>query len=339
MAATRVQTILSSHAIPVDPTGPYHLHRLEHHQRQCSPPSRSQMDPPRPLEPRPTLHAQSSLSDVNINGQRRHDLFGGAQSAAAPASSNVARPPSNQTSLPGLRDILTPPSAVSSSSSPYVAWGQSPAYAPQHLPETHRFPSGWHPPLVYPPRGYEHQHQQYTPLSERRLELPILENAQRQRPPQRQSTPLKSPYAEPAFHKPRQLSTGSFATNSVSSPFTPSNPEDAGASVRGANGIFDRSAANSIPSLTPSSAESTKRYLGIKDFPGEGSYHMYEGGHRIPTHVDGETVNPQWGLTKANKPRKRLALACLDCREKKIKCEPGAISCLQCEKAKRQCRR
>ncbi|KAF2208428.1 hypothetical protein CERZMDRAFT_5357, partial [Cercospora zeae-maydis SCOH1-5] len=72
--------------------------------------------------------------------------------------------------------------------------------------------------------------------------------------------------------------------------------------------------------------------------PGEGTFHLYEGGLRIPTHVDGEQVNPAWGLTKANKPRKRLAMACLDCREKKIKCEPGAASCLQCEKAKRPCR-
>lgn len=32
-------------------------------------------------------------------------------------------------------------------------------------------------------------------------------------------------------------------------------------------------------------------------------------------------------------------MACLDCREKKIKCEPGASSCLQCEKAKRPCRK
>jgi hypothetical protein len=85
--------------------------------------------------------------------------------------------------------------------------------------------------------------------------------------------------------------------------------------------------------------ESSKKYIGIREIPGEGTFHLYEGGFRIPTHVDGETVNPAWGLTKANKPRKRLAMACLDCREKKIKCEPGAVSCLQCEKAKRTCRK
>jgi len=92
------------------------------------------------------------------------------------------------------------------------------------------------------------------------------------------------------------------------------------------------------PPFTPTGPETSKRYLGIKDMPGEGTFHVYSGGYRIPTSVDGETVNPQWGLTKANKSRKRLALACLDCRERKIRCEPGASSCLQCERAKRVCR-
>jgi hypothetical protein len=85
--------------------------------------------------------------------------------------------------------------------------------------------------------------------------------------------------------------------------------------------------------------QSGKKFLYTRDIPGEGRFHIYEGGHRIPAVVDGEQVNPVWGLTKANKPRKRLALACLDCREKKIKCEPGVNSCLQCEKARRPCRR
>ncbi|KAF2858570.1 hypothetical protein K470DRAFT_300778 [Piedraia hortae CBS 480.64] len=85
--------------------------------------------------------------------------------------------------------------------------------------------------------------------------------------------------------------------------------------------------------------ESSGKYLGVREFPGEGTFHVYESGYRMPTHIDGETVNPAWGLTKANKPRKRLALACLDCREKKIKCEPAPNGCIQCVKAKRPCRR
>lgn len=100
---------------------------------------------------------------------------------------------------------------------------------------------------------------------------------------------------------------------------------------------YDRS---SVATPNSSSAPDNQRmYLGVREIPGEGNFHLYDGGYRIPTQIDGEQVNPAWGLTKANKPRKRLALACLDCREKKIKCEPGAISCVQCEKAKRPCRR
>ena len=102
--------------------------------------------------------------------------------------------------------------------------------------------------------------------------------------------------------------------------------------------LYDYGQAGLVPPSTPTGPEASKKYLGVKDFAGEGAFHLYEGRYRIPTHVDGEQVNPQWGLTKANKPRKRLALACLDCRMKKIKCEPGASSCLQCERAKRICR-
>lgn len=85
--------------------------------------------------------------------------------------------------------------------------------------------------------------------------------------------------------------------------------------------------------------EGTARgYLGIRQFP-EGPFHVYEGDHRIPTHVDGESVNPAWGLTKSDKARKRLAVACLECRLRKTKCEPTMKGCLQCEKAQRLCRR
>jgi hypothetical protein len=136
------------------------------------------------------------------------------------------------------------------------------------------------------------------------------------------------------YERPRQTSTSSYMTAGAPSPYTPLTTEQA--THRNSNASYDRSGN---PPFTPTGPEASKKYLGIKDFPGEGTFHVYDGGYRIPTSVDGETVNPQWGLTKANKPRKRLALACLDCREKKIKCEPGASSCLQCEKAKRPCRR
>ncbi len=43
-------------------------------------------------------------------------------------------------------------------------------------------------------------------------------------------------------------------------------------------------------------------------------------------------------MTKAGKPRKRLAIACVTCREKKIKCDPDYPQCVQCEKFGRVCK-
>ncbi|KAL1302975.1 hypothetical protein AAFC00_003292 [Neodothiora populina] len=77
--------------------------------------------------------------------------------------------------------------------------------------------------------------------------------------------------------------------------------------------------------------------VGQRDIPGEGLCYVFKDGTTCPTIIDGEPVNPLWGTTKAGKARKRLAQACLNCREKKIRCEPGESSCLQCEKAKREC--
>lgn len=71
---------------------------------------------------------------------------------------------------------------------------------------------------------------------------------------------------------------------------------------------------------------------------GEGLCYIYEDGTYCRAIIDGEPVNPSWGITKAGKPRKRLAQACLTCREKKIKCEPGYPKCHQCAKSQRVCR-
>ncbi|KAH9859449.1 hypothetical protein IAQ61_011230 [Plenodomus lingam] len=80
------------------------------------------------------------------------------------------------------------------------------------------------------------------------------------------------------------------------------------------------------------------RCIGQRDIPGEGVCYVYEDGTYCRAIIDGEPVNPSWGITKAGKPRKRLAQACLTCREKKIKCEPGFPKCHQCAKSQRVCR-
>lgn len=78
--------------------------------------------------------------------------------------------------------------------------------------------------------------------------------------------------------------------------------------------------------------------VGEQDVPGEGPCWIYEDGSICKKVIDGELVNAQWGVTKAGKPRKRLAIACTTCREKKIKCDPAEGKCLQCEKVGRECR-
>lgn len=71
---------------------------------------------------------------------------------------------------------------------------------------------------------------------------------------------------------------------------------------------------------------------------GEGLCYIYADGSHCPKIVEGVPVNANWGITKAGKPRKRLAQACLTCREKKIKCQPNLPKCEQCQKSGRECR-
>lgn len=75
-----------------------------------------------------------------------------------------------------------------------------------------------------------------------------------------------------------------------------------------------------------------------KHIEGEGLCYIYADGSYCPKIIDGVPVNANWGVTKAGKPRKRLAQACLTCREKKIKCHPNLPKCDQCQKSGRHCR-
>jgi len=80
------------------------------------------------------------------------------------------------------------------------------------------------------------------------------------------------------------------------------------------------------------------RFVRQAEVPGEGPCYFYDDGSHCKTVIDGEPVNAHWGVTKAGKPRKRLAIACLTCREKKIKCDPDYPRCVQCEKFGRICK-
>jgi hypothetical protein len=86
-----------------------------------------------------------------------------------------------------------------------------------------------------------------------------------------------------------------------------------------------------VPTLPTQVVE--ERYV-----PGKGVCYIYADQSLCPKSIDGEPVNPSWGLTKAGKARKRLAQACIPCREKKIKCHPNKPRCDQCQKSGRECR-
>ena len=79
------------------------------------------------------------------------------------------------------------------------------------------------------------------------------------------------------------------------------------------------------------------RCIAQREMPGEGLCYIYEDGTYCRAVIDGEPVNPSWGITKAGKPRKRLAQACLTCREKKIKCDGKMPACSHCQNYKTEC--
>jgi hypothetical protein len=290
---------------------------------------RQPLDLPRPLEPRPTL--QTSLSESS-SARRHHE---------APHGPVTPEQRSGGQNLPAIRDILSPAPHVPGSSSYTGIWNHnSTASSSQPRADSHYVQAGLHPPMaLYPPSDL---HSKYQPSHTGPFEVPILNTSPvAQHPPQSLAMLAYQSYSEPrrdySENRPDNqagASRSSYFSNSAPNQYAPTSADES--QYRSSFGAHDQAQG---PPYTPTGSDNRGSYVGVTDVPGEGTFYVYESGHRIPTHVDGEQVNPAWGLTKANKPRKRLALACLDCREKKIKCEPGTSSCLQCEKAKRICRR
>ncbi|KAI5293730.1 hypothetical protein KEM52_005278 [Ascosphaera acerosa] len=80
------------------------------------------------------------------------------------------------------------------------------------------------------------------------------------------------------------------------------------------------------------------RLIGEKHIDGEGVCYVYSDGTHCPKYIKGEPVNAKWGITKAGRPRKRLAQACIACRHRKIKCTPASPKCEQCKRSGKTCR-
>ncbi|PGG96079.1 hypothetical protein AJ79_09736 [Helicocarpus griseus UAMH5409] len=110
-----------------------------------------------------------------------------------------------------------------------------------------------------------------------------------------------------------------------------------------ASPISESSSLFGEPTLRPTSSNGPNgpRLAHVVDervIEGEGLCYIYSDGSHCPKLIDGELVNANWGITKAGKPRKRLAQACITCRDKKIKCIPNIPKCDQCQKSGRECR-
>ncbi|OQE82235.1 hypothetical protein PENNAL_c0037G11350 [Penicillium nalgiovense] len=130
---------------------------------------------------------------------------------------------------------------------------------------------------------------------------------------------------------------------------TPTRSDPSSASFSHGMLPFHTTSQGQVPSGELSSPETSNRSNNLPLRPhvidervidGELCF-VYADGSFCPKFIDGTPVNANWGVTKAGRPRKRLGLACLTCREKKIKCNPNPTAeamCDQCRKSGRECR-
>ncbi|KAJ5183003.1 hypothetical protein N7492_000619 [Penicillium capsulatum] len=232
-----------------------------------------------------------------------------------PESETTGKP--QRTELPSVRHLLAP---VTDPSSP-------PAYQQPFSTPT--------PPIEPREPSYP------LPRHEPAINSQISAAAAQDRPkscadsfPQPQSATLP-PLAHMSMHSPRDMAHAATRSDSSASHFRPGR-------LTFQTAPFQDKAANREHS-SPEGAKS-KSSLALphvvdeRYIEGEGTCYVYSDGSHVPKAIDGIPVNANWGITKAGKPRKRLAQACLTCREKKIKCTPNLPKCDQCQKSGRECR-
>ena len=252
----------------------------------------------------------------------------------------------NREQLPPVSQLLTPSSQSSLPSSPF-----SPQYRLDSPSLTKSFQPSSSP--SWPPDSYDRIHPLPYPES---LNTPPLGPPHRKfsYPNQTSVTtrlPLRTtsyPYGASREHEHGNAAYSSYAQRSHSdpSPYQHVQPVHLGQSDeslrydieerrRPSNNTRSRNRSQHSDS---SNAQCVPRAVREEVIPGEGPCYVYEDGSHCRKVIDGETVNASWGVTKAGKPRKRLAVACMTCREKKIKCDPNWPKCVQCDKFGRECK-
>ncbi|KAI2793953.1 hypothetical protein POX_a00541 [Penicillium oxalicum] len=233
---------------------------------------------------------------------------------AVPADAASVRQPNEP--LPSVRSLLTPTTGPGSP----PAFRQ-PRYGIQTPAESHR-------DMGYP---FRPQETVFPPL-----QMGTLDRRRSESLPHSQPTSLP-PLSHVAMGGSAEVDHHHHTTRS-----DPSTAKSSHAHLSPRN----NSHSELMPSAEISSPESVTRANAPAVLPhvvderyidGELCFVYADGSHQ-PKIVDGKPVNPNWGVTKAGKPRKRLAQACLTCREKKIKCQPNRPKCDQCQKSGRECR-
>lgn len=271
-------------------------------------------DNPYQLPPPRTLGNLQFGSDPFLRQRQQGDDAEPGRRPGAPEAAQSQR----TEQLPSVRQLLTP--AAGPSSPPTY---QQPFGTPTPSIE-HREPS-------YGPRHHEPTFSSQTSP----VPAPHQLKGRSESFPQPQSSTLP-PLAHVAMHSPREVHhTGTRSDVSTAS-YPPDRAVFQGTPVQDKTVTRDVSSPESMSRSQGSSSLShvvNERYI-----EGEGICYVYADGTHVPKAIDGIPVNANWGITKAGKPRKRLAQACLTCREKKIKCQPNLPKCDQCQKSGRECR-
>lgn len=214
--------------------------------------------------------------------------------------------------LPSVSQLLTP---VSHSSAP----------SPYRTPRSDSQP----PPGSYP------VHRQGSIVPIHALPVPVQESQQPPLPPHPQ--PQQPRNLPPISQLPVPRPDGDVRSHSGTHLSSPVSPSQHVPSIHLAPALpRPGSPADSQPQMTV--APVRPHVIEERYIDGEGLCYIYVDGSYCPKSIDGVPVNANWGVTKAGRPRKRLAQACLTCREKKIRCHPNLPKCEQCQKSGRVCR-
>lgn len=138
--------------------------------------------------------------------------------------------------------------------------------------------------------------------------------------------------ASKSFHSRSDFNPDSSGVQSHSNDFTisPTQTVPASSHLRSTPNKESLQAGPQVPVMP-------NQVVDERLIPGKGVCYIFADNSYCPKLIDGQPVNPNWGLTKAGKARKRLAQACIACREKKVKCQPNLPKCDQCQKSGRDC--